>query len=354
MIFHLVGARPNFIKLAPLVREMDKNKISQKIIHSGQHFDKMMSEVFFKELGIRKPDFNLGIHSGSHAYQVGQTMIKLNEVLVKSRPEYLVVYGDVNATLAGTLVAVKLGIPIIHVEAGLRSFDMGMPEEINRIVADRFAHTLFTPSVDANENLLAEGISEDKIHLVGNIMIDMLQLSLNQITGDKKEFSEYGLVTLHRPSNVDDRLTLTSIIDALRDISHHIPLIFPMHPRTKINLKKWRISLNSSKIKITDPVGYFDFVSLQRHAKFVITDSGGVQEESTFMQIPCLILRENTERPITVERGTGTLLGYDYGLLETKVEEILSDQYKMGSVPELWDGNTSKRIVKILVDGLGQ
>lgn len=346
MMLHLVGARPNFMKLAPIARAMTNAALPYKVVHSGQHFDAKMSKIFFQELEIREPDHNLGVSSGSHAQQVARTMIELEQVLESEDASGLVIYGDVNATLAGALVASKIGLPIVHVEAGLRSYDRRMPEEINRIVADRLSNVLLTPSLDANENLIREGESKDSIHLVGNIMIDTLVHNLDK-TSPKTE-GEYGLVTLHRPSNVDDPKVLKEILKSLEQIASDIPLIFPMHPRTRKNLKAWDMEITNDRIKIIDPVGYLDFISYQRYAKFVITDSGGIQEETTYMKVPCLVLRENTERPVTVDQGTGTLIGFDYDRLIGSVGDILNGSYKQGEIPELWDGNTAGRILKVL------
>jgi UDP-N-acetylglucosamine 2-epimerase (non-hydrolysing) len=346
MILHLVGARPNFIKLAPLARAMNKSGMDFKVVHSGQHFDTKMSEVFFRELDMREPEYNLGVNSGTHTQQVARTMLELENVLSQEKVKALVVYGDVNATLAGALVASKVGLPIVHVEAGLRSFDRTMPEEINRIIADGLSDILLTPSLDANQNLINEGEKLDSIHLVGNIMIDTLKQNVNRVRDFERE--HYGLVTLHRPSNVDNPSVFGTISSALRDIAQEIPLIFPIHPRTRKNMKLWGLNLDHKRIELLDPMGYLDFLAYQKHAQFVITDSGGIQEETTYLNVPCLVLRESTERPITVKLGSGTLIGFDYDLLNQKVREVLNGEYKQSQIPELWDGNTAGRIIPII------
>ncbi len=345
MIYHLVGARPNFMKLAPVFKEMSNRKFDQTVVHSGQHYDKMMSDVFFTELGIPTPDFNLGVGSGTQTQQVAGIMLRLEEVFLQRKPDFLFVYGDVNSTLAGALVAAKMGIKLVHIESGLRSFDHEMPEEINRIVTDRLADIHFTPSADADEHLRSEGITSDRIHRVGNIMIDSLIASLDKIKVQSNKLDEvYGLITLHRPSNVDDQAKLTALFEVLEKISQRIKLIFPMHPRTRKNMESWGIALKADQISLLDPVGYLEFLALQKGAKFVITDSGGIQEETTYLKIPCLTMRENTERPVTISEGSSTLIGSDFQLLEQTIQSILAGTYKVGHIPELWDGNTALRI----------
>ena len=353
-ILHVVGARPNFMKAAPLLLALGRfSKVHQTLVHTGQHYDPNLSEIFFRELEMPAPDINLEVGSGTHAHQTAQVMTLLEPVLLEKKPEWVVVYGDVNSTLASTLVCSKLQIKLAHVEAGLRSFDRTMPEEINRLVTDQLSDLLFTPSADADENLLREGIAQEKIRRVGNIMIDSLVKLLPQteeVTSVDNGFDlskAYGLVTLHRPANVDVPESLTRILSVLSELSQSIPLFFPMHPRTQQQIKGLDISLRS-QVKIVDPVGYVQFLALQRHAAFVVTDSGGVQEETTYLGVPCLTLRENTERPVTVEQGTNTLVGNDLTLLESEVERILDGKPKKGIVPALWDGRTGGRIASLL------
>ncbi len=353
-VLHVVGARPNFMKAAPLLLALDRlTNIRQTLVHTGQHYDHKLSEIFFRELEMPTPDINLEVGSGTHAHQTAQVMIRLEPVLLEKKPEWVVVYGDVNSTMASTLVCSKLQIKLAHVEAGLRSFDRTMPEEINRLVTDQLCDLLFTPSADADENLLREGIAREKIRRVGNIMIDSLVKLLprtEEVTFVDNGFDlsqAFGLVTLHRPANVDVPESLTRILSVLSELSQSIPLIFPMHPRTQQQIKGLDISL-SSQLKIVDPVGYVQFLAMQRNAAFVITDSGGVQEETTYLGVPCLTLRENTERPVTVDQGTNTLVGNDLALLESEVEKILEGKPKKGTVPALWDGKTGDRIASQL------
>jgi UDP-N-acetylglucosamine 2-epimerase (non-hydrolysing) len=348
-LIHIVGARPNFMKLAPLYNCLKKYNVVQYIIHTGQHYSNNMSDVFFSDLEIDTPHFNLNIGSGSHAEQVAKIMLAFEPIAQDLKPDVLVVYGDVNSTLATALVCVKMGIPIAHVEAGLRSFDREMPEEINRILTDRISSLLFTPSIDGNENLIKEGVDKDNIFLVGNIMIDTLIKFLNkqsnwEHTATKNPFA---LVTLHRPSNVDNENTLKNMMAILAEISEQIPLLFPIHPRTKNKLQEYNITL-AKNIYLTEPLGYIDFLHIMKKSKFIITDSGGVQEESSFLGIPCLTMRKNTERPITINLGTNVLVGDDFDLLKTYVSRILSNQFKQKQDIPLWDGKTSDRIAEIL------
>ncbi|MBK6267014.1 UDP-N-acetylglucosamine 2-epimerase (non-hydrolyzing) [Marivirga sp. S37H4] len=353
MIFHIVGTRPNFMKLAPLHAELRSRKFDQKIIHTGQHYDDKMYEVFFKQLEIPTPDFNLGVGSLSHAHQTAEMMIRIEEVFNRERPDLLIVYGDVNSTMAGALVASKMGIKIAHVEAGLRSFDRRMPEEINRLVTDSISDIYFTPSIDANENLLKEGVDHSKIKLVGNIMIDSLVKCMPTIDASKKiiDLEKYILCTVHRPSNVDNDEKLLALINSLESISRKTGVVFPVHPRTKKRLELIGYNINKNKnLHFIEPVGYFEFIKLQKNAIAVITDSGGIQEETTFLGIPCLTLRENTERPITISQGTNMLIGFDYELLKNEIERILVSENIDSKVPEFWDGNTAERIVKELIN----
>ncbi|PTB96662.1 UDP-N-acetylglucosamine 2-epimerase (non-hydrolyzing) [Marivirga lumbricoides] len=347
MIFHIVGTRPNFMKLAPLHAELSSRNIEQKIIHTGQHYDDKMYGIFFEQLEIPIPDYNLAVGSLSHARQTAEMMIRIEEVFLGERPDMIIVYGDVNSTIAGALVASKMQIPITHVEAGLRSFDRTMPEEINRIVTDSLTDLYLTPSIDANENLIKEGVNPAKIKLVGNIMIDSLVKFMSQIDNVilNYTFGEFLLCTIHRPSNVDDNIKLTNLINTLEEISKKIKIIFPVHPRTKKRLEQIGFKLGANKrIKVIEPVGYFEFVKLQKESKVVVTDSGGIQEETTFLGVPCLTLRENTERPITLTNGTNKLIGFNYEKLILEVDEIINNPIKITTVPDYWDGNTAERM----------
>lgn len=357
-ILHVVGARPNFIKLAPVHRAFQgKSSINQVIVHTGQHYDANMSDVFFKELELPLPDINLQVGSGTHAEQTAAIMTRFEPVVLKSRPDLVLVYGDVNSTLAAGLVCAKLQIEVGHVEAGLRSFDRSMPEEINRIVTDRLADLLFTPSTDGDENLLREGAARDQIHFVGNVMVDTLVRFLPKVARrhpgavERFNLSEFGLITLHRPSNVDDSDSLLSIVAVLNEVAQDFPLLFPIHPRTRQRLNLGKATGNG-RIHFLHPLSYLDFLALQQKAKFVITDSGGIQEETTFLGIPCLTLRENTERPITVTLGTNILIGKDLHRLRSEIVKIRAGDAKKGQVPPLWDGKAGERIADIVSSGV--
>ncbi len=362
----------------------DRDSVSQLLVHTGQHYDANMSEVFFNQLGMPMPDINLGVGSGGHAMQTAQIMMRIEEELLEQMPDLVLVYGDVNSTVVAALVCSKLLIPVGHVEAGLRSFDRTMPEEINRLLTDQIADLLFTPSKDGDENLLKEGVPTEKIHLVGNVMIDTLirLLPKTNIEGlrpqlnrkDKdiqwgKDFGPseiekqngfhgvkikglddgYALVTLHRPSNVDKPEMLTKIMKTLEEISQDIPVIFPVHPRTRQHLSDLKLKTDNLKLRLIDPVGYLEFISLQKYATLVITDSGGIQEETTFLGIPCLTVRINTERPVTVDLGTNILVGQDMERLKGEVHRILNGNSKKGSIPPLWDGNAGERIADVII-----
>jgi UDP-N-acetylglucosamine 2-epimerase (non-hydrolysing) len=362
-ILHVAGARPNFMKVAPVMAALEeKSGIRQLLLHTGQHYDENMSEIFFRQLGLPTPDINLEVGSGSHAAQTAQIMTKIEAVLSDKKPDMVLVYGDVNSTVAATLVCAKLLIPVAHVEAGLRSFDRTMPEEINRIVTDQLAEILFTPSIDGDENLLREGKGREQIHFVGNVMIDTL-VRLRDIADAKHSplqvakrcnitpsaiSNGYGLVTLHRPSNVDDPVMLAQIINTLSELSQILPIIFPIHPRTHQRLKDLGIHTDGAKLFLVDPVGYLEFLSLQKSATAVITDSGGIQEETTYLGVHCLTVRENTERPVTVTLGTNVLVGQDMNRLKNGVLSILNGDVKQGSIPPLWDGRASERIADIV------
>lgn len=361
-IVHVVGARPNFMKVAPVIAALEKHRgISQSLIHTGQHYDAGMSDVFFVQLGLPQPDVNLGIGSGSHAVQTAQIMMRFEELMIDQPPDMVLVYGDVNSTVAAALVCAKLHIPIGHVEAGLRSFDRTMPEEINRLVTDQLASLLFTPSVEGNQNLAREGVDLKSVHLVGNVMIDTLVRLLPQarerwdmlpseldLQISKWHEAPYALVTLHRPSNVDDEGGLVKIMSTLSRISEDLAIIFPVHPRTRKRLQTLGIGIEGSRVGVIDPISYLDFLALQQHATVVITDSGGIQEETTYLGVPCITVRENTERPVTVTMGTNVLVGQDMERLRREVAAVLSGNAKQGQVPPLWDGQASERIADVI------
>jgi UDP-N-acetylglucosamine 2-epimerase (non-hydrolysing) len=350
---HVVGARPNFMKAAPVYRSLAGRGHEQVLVHTGQHYDALMSEVFFRTLEIPNPDESLNVGSGSHAQQTAAIMSRFEPVVLARQPDVVLVYGDVNSTLAATLVCSKLGIRVAHIEAGLRSFDRSMPEEINRLVTDQLSDILFTPSVDGNENLAREGIQKEKVFLVGNVMIDTLIRFLpaaDEIFPRLKaelSLGSFGLVTLHRPSNVDEEATFLPMLETLDNLSETLPLIFPVHPRTRL---KWseRLEKCNPNFRVIAPLGYLEFLALQKNARLVITDSGGIQEETTYLGTPCLTLRENTERPITLTMGTNILIGRNWELLRRHFHEALSAGSKQAGRPPLWDGNASERIADVL------
>jgi len=359
-ILHVVGARPNFMKAAPVLATFDARGVRQTLVHSGQHYDSNMSDIFFEQLGIRKPDVNLEVGSSSHAQQTASIMMKFEPAVLEQQPDMVLVYGDVNSTVAVALVCAKLGIKIAHVEAGLRSFDREMPEEINRLLTDQLSDLLFTPSADGDVNLIREGIAKEKIFLVGNVMIDtllrLLPIAEAQSAGLLAHLGitakKYGLVTLHRPSNVDDPIALTLLLGTLNQIAARIPLVFPIHPRTLHKLGAEREKLTCNMI-ISEPLGYMDFLALQKHSTMVITDSGGIQEETTSLGVPCFTLRENTERPVTITHGTNILIGRDMALLREHVDKVLCGSAKKGTQPPLWDGKASERIADIVIGKSG-
>ena len=361
-IVHVVGVRPNFIKIAPIISALSNYpEVDQYLVHTGQHYDAAMSQAFFEDLGIPRPDVDLEIGSGRHGEQTGRMMIELERVFIELHPDCVVVVGDVNSTLAAALVAAKLEIYCAHVEAGLRSFDRSMPEEINRIVTDRVADLLLTPSADADENLLGEGAHADAIHRVGNVMIDTLMANLDRARARSMPAQlglasrEYVVATLHRPANIDDRELLTSLLGALDWTQHRIPVVLPLHPRTKKRLEEFSL-LDRAKtmpnLHLTEPLRYLDFLSLTLGAHLVLTDSGGLQEETTALGIPCLTLRTTTERPVTVSVGTNIVVGTDAGAIRKNVDMILAGRTKRGSVPDLWDGRAGERVARTLVDYL--
>jgi UDP-N-acetylglucosamine 2-epimerase (non-hydrolysing) len=350
-ILHVVGARPNFMKAAPVMAALAKRpNVVQTLVHTGQHYDKNMSDVFFDQLAIPLPDVNLGVGSGTHAQQTAEVMIRFEKAVIEKKPDVVLVYGDVNSTMAAAVVCAKLSIPVGHVEAGLRSFDRAMPEEINRLITDQLADWLFTPSEDGDRNLCREGIHPDKIHLVGNVMIDSLVRLLPTALKCPNEFAHrYALVTLHRPSNVDDPQVLKRILECMVSVSSELDTVFPVHPRTRQRIADFGIETKT--LHLLEPKPYIEFLALQARATVVITDSGGIQEETTYLGIPCLTLRHNTERPITAELGTNILLGDDTAKLRTELAKILAGSGKRGTIPPLWDGHASERIADVIVRG---
>lgn len=358
-VISVVGTRPNFIKVAPICRAFTQyeDRIESLLCHTGQHSDMTMSDVFFKELGMPSPDFFLGINNGSHAEITGRIMIEFEKILIAEKPDMVLVVGDVNSTMACALAAVKLGIKVVHVEAGLRSGDRSMPEEINRIVTDSISDFLFVTEKSGFDNLVHEGITPSKIFFTGNVMIDTLVYLKKNIEDSpilqklEIEREKYILVTFHRPSNVDEKESLHSLILFLNGISGQMPVVFPIHPRTMRNLKEFGLEkLVLSGVKLMEPLGYLDFQALTRFAAVVVTDSGGIQEETTFLGVQCLTVRNNTERPVTLEVGTNQLCTSDLNFVTDKVKEVLSGKIKKGNIPELWDGKAAQRIVKTLVD----
>jgi UDP-N-acetylglucosamine 2-epimerase (non-hydrolysing) len=348
-ILHVVGARPNFMKAAPVLHALRKRPaVKQSLVHTGQHYDANMSDVFFSQLEIPAPDVNLEVGSGSHAQQTAQIMGRFEPIVLERKPDVVLVYGDVNSTVAAALVSAKLGIRVGHVEAGLRSFDWSMPEEINRVVTDRLADFLFTPSEDGNANLKHEGVPADKIFQVGNVMIDSLVRLLPAAQQCRKNgFPErYALVTLHRPSNVDDSETLKSVLESLLEINEDLDVVFPVHPRTRQRIAEF--GLKAEKLYLSEPLPYIEFLALQSRAAVVITDSGGIQEETTYLGVPCLTLRDNTERPVTVSLGTNVIVGQDRGKLRSELSKIVAGSAKKGTIPPLWDGRAGERIAEVL------
>ena len=352
LVVHVVGARPNLMKAAPVIRAIRLHRcLQQYVVHTGQHYGDRMNDVFFRQLELPAPDANLGVGSGTHAAQTAEIMTRLEPLLVGQRPDLVLVYGDVNSTVAAALVASKLRLRLGHVEAGLRSGDRSMPEEINRIVTDAIADLFFTHSSDADANLRAAGVPEEKIYFVGNCMIDTLVYLLDR--AERPEIhgvdGRFLLATLHRPSNVDDPVALGRILGTLADISDALPVIVPVHPRTRARITEGGVTMPpTGRLVLTEPLGYLEFLWLQQHAALVITDSGGVQEETTYLGVPCLTLRRNTERPVTVTLGTNQLIGDDMDGLKRVVSEVLSGQSRPGRVPPLWDGRAGERIATIL------
>lgn len=362
-ILNIVGARPNFMKMAPIIEAMNKypEKIQHLLVHTGQHYDEKMSQSFFVDLGMPKPDINLEVGSGSHAEQTAKIMVAFEQVCLQEKPDLVIVVGDVNSTMACTITAKKLGIKVAHVEAGLRSRDMSMPEEINRLCTDVLCDYLFTTDHFADENLLAEGIPREKIFFVGNVMIDTLLKHQAMAKGlglmEKMGLvpGGYATLTLHRPSNVDDPKVLSGLLVALQEISRELPIIFPIHPRTRKMAEQFGLAhfFNSGDrvegIWITEPLGYLEFLHLNMHARLVLTDSGGLQEETTVLGVPCITMRNNTERPVTCEVGTNFLVGNDPHRVLECARKILGGVVPQGQTPEKWDGRAAERIVAVLL-----
>jgi len=353
-IIGVVGARPNFMKMAPIMRALADSPFEARLCHTGQHYDDNMSKVFFEDLELPRPDIYLGVGSGSHAAQTSRIMAEFEQVVLDEKPGLVMVVGDVNSTLACSVVCSKLGIPIAHVEAGLRSFDREMPEEINRMVTDILSDLLFTTSAEAEPNLLREGVDPDKVHFVGNVMIDSLQFYLPRSDGSAAlaelglEPRGYALVTLHRPSNVDDPAIFRGILEALGEAGSRMPVVWPVHPRTRKMITEFGIDTEGLGLRLVEPLGYLDFMCLMKDARLVMTDSGGIQEETTVLGIPCLTLRENTERPITIELGTNHLVGTDPARIRATIIESLEGDPGKHEIPPLWDGHAAERIVDVL------
>ncbi len=357
----IVGARPNFMKMAPILRALAAHQppVPAFLVHTGQHYDAQMSDQLFKDLQLPHPDLNLEVGSGSHAVQTAEVMKRFEPALDAHKPACVLVVGDVNSTLACSLVAVKKGVPVVHVEAGLRSGDRRMPEEINRVLTDQISDRLYTTERSALSNLQREGVAESRVCFVGNVMIDSLQASLGQARPAHEALRAHGydpallsgaagyaVVTLHRPSNVDDAGTLRPLLETLRDVSKRVPLVFALHPRTRGNIDRFGLTglIDPARMLLLPPQGYLEMLGLMAGAALVLTDSGGLQEETTALGVPCLTLRENTERPITVEQGTNTMVGRDHQAILTGVDEILAGRGKRGRVPEYWDGHAAERI----------
>ncbi len=362
----IVGARPNFMKIAPMMRVFNQpdSGILAKLLHTGQHYDTAMKASFFDQLGIPEPDVDLGVGSSSHAVQTAEIMKRFEPQLDAIQPDLVLVVGDVNSTIACALVAVKKGIPVVHVEAGLRSYDREMPEEINRVLTDQVSELLLTTEKNAQANLVREGIDPKRIHFVGNVMIDTLFANRERAVPPKEVLADltnpeqfleaetgYGLVTLHRPSNVDDPEVLARLLETFAEISQRMPLIFPVHPRTRGRVDAANLSglLDSDRIVLLPPLGYLELLGLMNSAQLVLTDSGGIQEETTALGVPCITLRENTERPITVEQGTNTIVGSDPKRIKASFEQIVTTGGKRGRAPELWDGKAAERVADVLL-----
>jgi UDP-N-acetylglucosamine 2-epimerase (non-hydrolysing) len=359
-VLAVAGARPNFMKIAPLMKQLSAraDRFETVLVHTGQHYDQAMSESFFRDLGIPEPDVNLGVGSGSHGQQTAQVLMKIETLLIERRPHVVLVVGDVNSTLAATLAAVKLHIPVAHVESGLRSWDREMPEEINRVLTDAVSHWLFTTEADAEKNLLREGVAPEKIHFVGNVMIDTLlehrerARKLDTLERLGLTPQGYAVLTLHRPSNVDAPEQLRRLFEVLGRLNRSLPVIFPVHPRTAHAIQQ-HLGGEKPDLQLTEPLGYLDFLRLLTDARMVLTDSGGIQEETTALGVPCLTLRESTERPVTVTEGTNTIVGTDPAAIEAAIDTLRASSPSSGRRPALWDGQAAVRIVDILERDLG-
>ncbi len=363
-ILCVVGARPNFMKIAPLMRAFRSApaRFDARLLHTGQHYDEAMKDAFFRQLRIPEPDIDLGVGSGTHAVQTAEIMRLFEPILDQLAPDIVLVVGDVNSTIACALVATKKDIAVVHVEAGLRSGDRRMPEEINRVLTDQISNLLFTTEAEGANNLLREGIAPEKIHFVGNVMIDTLianradavpaEETLTSINGFQGDVSGFGVLTLHRPSNVDDPAVLRRLLTTLTGIAERLPLVFPIHPRTRIRVKEAGLSslLDRPHIGLVEPLGYLQLLGLMSKARLVLTDSGGLQEETTALGVPCITLRENTERPITVEQGTNTIVGTDPVKIQASFDEVMANGGKAGRIPELWDGSAAERIAQVISD----
>ena len=357
-ILNIVGARPNFMKIAPIQREMEKNAaLEPLIIHTGQHYDEKMSKLFFEDLELPRPARYLKVGSATHARQTAKIMVEFEKVVDEEKPDLVLVVGDVNSTAACSMVAAKMGVKIAHVEAGLRSFDRTMPEEINRMVTDTLSDYLFVTEQSGLDNLRKEGVADEKVFFTGNVMIDSLVYFLdkaknsNIINQLSLNGNEYALVTLHRPSNVDVKENFEKLLNAFSEIENDLKIVFPIHPRSRKMLTNFGLDNRISAMKnlvLLDPIGYLDFMKLMHGAKLVLTDSGGIQEETTYLGIPCITLRENTERPVTIDVGTNVLVGSDTELVISEAKKIISGQSKKGQVPDLWDGKAAERIVSII------
>lgn len=360
----IVGARPNFMKIAPLMRvfRAQPEVFDARLVHTGQHYDEAMKDAFFRQLRIPEPDIDLGVGSGSHAVQTAEIMRRFEPVVDELAPDVVLVVGDVNSTIACALVASKKGVGVVHVEAGLRSWDRRMPEEINRVLTDQISDLLFTTEPDGAANLLREGVDAGRIHFVGNVMIDTLfanrehavpaEQTLARIAGSTPSAEGFGVLTLHRPSNVDDPAVLGRLLETLSELSARLPLVFPIHPRTRARIADAGLSevLAGGRIALTEPLPYLDLLGLMLKARLVLTDSGGLQEETTALGVPCITLRENTERPITVEQGTNTVVGTEPAAIRASFAEVLGGGGKAGRSPELWDGRAAERIAAVLAE----
>ena len=364
----VVGARPNFMKIAPIMAALNQSDhLTPYLVHTGQHYDAAMKHAFFDQLGIPEPDIDLGVGSGSHAVQTAEIMRSFEAVLDQEMPAVVLVVGDVNSTIACALVATKKEVPVVHVEAGLRSYDRKMPEEINRVLTDQISDLLFITERSAEANLQREGIDASRVHFVGNVMIDTLRTQLEKKiavedtfrtakANDAYKSGAYGLLTLHRPSNVDEPDVLKRLLTTLAEISEQLPLVFPVHPRTRAKIAEAGLSelLDPQRVLLMPPQGYLELLGLMSEARVVLTDSGGIQEETTALGIPCITLRENTERPITVDQGTNTIVGTDPACIRAAFDEVMTTGGKAGRVPELWDGKAAQRIVSILENWLSE